>query len=350
MRYPILDALRFALAFWVVIGHFGMFPLFSAVDTTAGFGRTLVRGWNTIPFGTAAVIGFFVISGFCIHLPFRGKKNLAIARYYARRYTRILIPLIGTLLIWRFLLGKRLQILGDESILWHSIFWSLLCEEIYYAAYPMLRLLRNRFGWNALLGTTFLLSVCISATHRYAVDWHVYGPLGTALILLPVWLLGCLLAEQVVELKPLSSAFVIWKWRFLAWAGSWICEMLYFKARISYTYTMVWFGVLAFFWIRNEIAYGMHHAPWRVLASAGAWSYSLYLTHGPAAELFGKFWNPNVNSILGWCTLYAFILALAYLFYLLVERPSHRMARRIALVKKSVPVAVKEEALQSFPL
>jgi peptidoglycan/LPS O-acetylase OafA/YrhL len=99
VRYSILDALRFALAFWVVIGHFGMFPLFSAVDTTAGFGRSLVRGWNTIPFGTAAVNGFLVISGFCIRLPFRGNRNLAIGRYYARRYTRILIPLIGTLLI-----------------------------------------------------------------------------------------------------------------------------------------------------------------------------------------------------------------------------------------------------------
>src|ERR1700686_2952565 len=35
-RYPILDALRFALAFWVVMGHFGMFPVFSAIDATAG--------------------------------------------------------------------------------------------------------------------------------------------------------------------------------------------------------------------------------------------------------------------------------------------------------------------------
>jgi peptidoglycan/LPS O-acetylase OafA/YrhL len=126
--------------------------------------------------------------------------------------------------------------------------------------------------------------------------------------------------------------------------------MLYFKARISFTYTMVWFGVLAFFWIKNEIAYGTHNPPWRLLASAGARSYLLYLTHGPAAELFGMFSNPNVNSILGWCALYAVILALAYMFYLLVERPSHQMARRIALVKKSVPLAVKEEALPSFPV
>jgi peptidoglycan/LPS O-acetylase OafA/YrhL len=53
---------------------------------------------------------------------------------------------------------------------------------------------------------------------------------------------------------------------------------------------------------------------------------------------------------LGWFALFAFILALAYLFYLLVERPSHQMARRIALVKKSVAVAVKEKALQSSAL
>ena len=77
-RYPILDALRFVLAFWVVMGHFGMFPVFSAVDATAGFGRILVRSWNTIAFGTPAVIGFFDISGFCIHLPFFGNKKFSI--------------------------------------------------------------------------------------------------------------------------------------------------------------------------------------------------------------------------------------------------------------------------------
>src|SRR5260370_747785 len=74
-HYRILDALRFVLAFWVAIGHYGMFPLFAGADATSGYMRLLTRGWNTVVFGIPAVIVFFVISGFCIHLPFSGNEK-----------------------------------------------------------------------------------------------------------------------------------------------------------------------------------------------------------------------------------------------------------------------------------
>src|ERR1700730_3257650 len=86
LRYPVLDALRFSLAFWVVLGHFGVSPLFAAADENTFVGRTLVHGWSSMVFGTPAVIGFFVISGFCIHLPFKKNGKFEIGRYYARRY------------------------------------------------------------------------------------------------------------------------------------------------------------------------------------------------------------------------------------------------------------------------
>src|ERR1700689_1513175 len=102
-RYPILDALRFFLAFWVTMGHLGIIPLFGAsADATTKLGRLVVHGWNSIAFVTPAVLGFFIISGFCIHLPFRNNEKLWIGRFYARRYTRILVPVIAALVIWRF--------------------------------------------------------------------------------------------------------------------------------------------------------------------------------------------------------------------------------------------------------
>jgi len=73
--YPILDALRFVLALWVAVGHYGMIPLFGDVDTGTGLWHLFKRGWNTTVFGTPAVIVFFVISGFCIHLPFRRNRE-----------------------------------------------------------------------------------------------------------------------------------------------------------------------------------------------------------------------------------------------------------------------------------
>jgi peptidoglycan/LPS O-acetylase OafA/YrhL len=330
LRFPILDALRFILASWVVMAHFGIFPLFAGVDENTTFGRLIVHGWRSIPFGTAAVIGFFVISGFCIHLPFRNGEELPVGRYYSRRYIRILIPLAGALLTLR-MAGVQLQFLGRESILWHSLLWSLLCEEIYYAAYPLLRIGRVRFGWTALLTTAFVVGGGIAATHRYADDWSAYGPIGTALILLPVWLLGCLLAEQAERLSPDPSRS-IWTWRFIVWLASWVCEMLHFKAHISYTQTLLPFGILAYFWTRHEIAYGMCVKPWRPLVLAGRWSYSLYLVHGAAMVIFARTSPlPNLGYALNWCAANAFILTFSYVFFLVVESPSHRLARKISL-------------------
>jgi peptidoglycan/LPS O-acetylase OafA/YrhL len=329
-HYPVLDALRFVLALWVAIGHYEVFPLFTWVDPDTHWGRLITHGWNTVVFGTPAVIVFFVISGFCIHLPFRGERKLEIGRYYLRRYTRILIPVAGALCVYR-LSGQHMRLLGEHSILWESPLWSLLCEEIYYAAYPGLRWLRNRFGWRSVLAIAFLASVSVAATDVHTVTWHTFGPFGTAMILLPVWLLGCVLAEQSEGLQAQTTALQIWGWRLLAWLGCWTSEMLHFKAHVPYTQTMMWFGVLAYWWLRKEIAYGRTRTPNRYLVAAGAWSYSLYLVHHEGAVLFARLPVPNLGHVLMWFGAMGSSLLVSYVFYLLVERPSHRLARRVRL-------------------
>jgi peptidoglycan/LPS O-acetylase OafA/YrhL len=121
-----------------------------------------------------------------------------------------------------------------------------------------------------------------------ALSRHDFGPLGTAAILLPAWLLGCLLAEEADSLQaPRANAWWrIWIWRVGAWFASWLSEMLHFKAHLPLTQTMAWFGVIAYFWVKNEIAWSKTRAPSRVLAWAGLWSYSLYLVHAQAADLW----------------------------------------------------------------
>ena len=68
------------------IGHYEVFPLFAWMDASTSVGRFITHAWNSVVFGTPAVIVFFVISGFCIHLPFRGERKMEIGRYYLRRY------------------------------------------------------------------------------------------------------------------------------------------------------------------------------------------------------------------------------------------------------------------------
>ncbi|HXT75915.1 MAG TPA: hypothetical protein VN780_06460 [Candidatus Eisenbacteria bacterium] len=49
---------------------------------------------------------------------------------------------------------------------------------------------------------------------------------------------------------------------------------------------MMWFGILAYWWVRKEVAYGKTRTPNRYLVAAGAWSYSLYVVHHETATLF----------------------------------------------------------------
>lgn len=118
--------------------------------------------------------------------------------------------------------------------------------------------------------------------------------------------------------------------------------MLSFHAGVPYTQTMLWFGILAFFWLRKELAYGLNKQPAATLVSAGAWSYSLYLMHVPAMRIYAKLPVPNFGAELNWCLAIGFILVSAYVFYLVVERPSHRLAQRLGTSKSPAPLRVPQ--------
>src|SRR4029077_8644466 len=118
----------------------------------------------------------------------------------------------------------------------------------------------------------------------------------------------------------LSPTGRIWMWRFAAWFASWVAEMLHFKGGVPVTQTMAWFGLLAYFWVKNEIAYSKTHAPSRLLAWAGLWSFSLYLVHAPATGIWGWLRVPNPGPYLVWCGVIGSSLLGAYLFYWVVER------------------------------
>src|SRR5260370_34461434 len=99
--------------------------------------------------------------------------------------------------------------------------------------------------------------------------------------------------------------------------------MLHFKAGIPYTQTMIWFGVLAYYWVREEIAYSRHREPNRVVAMARAWSHSLDLVHVQGMQLFGWPNTPHPGCLLNWTAVILFSLGVQSLSYLLAETPSH---------------------------
>jgi peptidoglycan/LPS O-acetylase OafA/YrhL len=315
-----LDSIRFVCALWVVFGHFGFFPLTTGIDMTHPVSRRIGAVVNNFVSGPAAVIVFFLISGFCINYAYRDGRAIPLKSFYARRYVRILAPM-GAAIALGFPLGINLGLLND------SILWSLLAEEIYYFLYPLLHALRRRFAWPRIIAVAYVFSLLVVLRDPRALNYASYGPFLNWLLGLPCWLLGCYLAELPTPKTPSISR--IWLWRGGVWAASVVASGLRFHSPLRYPWTLNLFALLVFFWLRREIAYRREHAPLGWLEQAGLFSYSIYLTHLHAHALFVLIGIPFLGSTLHWAVQTGFILAFCYTFYRLVEKPSHALARKL---------------------
>lgn len=351
-----LDQLRFVLALWVLLSHCQLVPDFSGLPHTSlidlGFRAFVNNFFNPV----AAVIVFFVISGFCIHLPYRNKSEIALVPYFTRRFIRILTPMAAA-----FLLAVPLKV--EYALFSDSILWSLVCEEIYYLIYPTLRRLAIKFSWIKLFIIAFSIAfvLALSTLNKQNTTHGIYpafGPHLTWLLGLPCWLLGCILAERLDLFKAVVvTSKQIWMWRSAIWFATWVCSVLKFHSPLGYPLTLNFFAILAFYWIQREIAYYRVRQPVGFIEKAGAWSYSMYLIHLHAQAIYLLVGLPAFPIPLGWLAHLAFLLCVCYLFYLLIEAPSHRLARQLS--KKvsgkatynriSIPPGLKQSAVLSDP-
>ena len=324
-----LDALRFLCAMCVVQGHLrlGETLVFERLERPGHLVRTLRMLYNQglpVPTGPNAVIVFFVISGFCIHFPYRHGRPLQARQFLARRYIRIGLPaLVAAVLLY---------ISGFHS-LQDSVLWSIVCECIYYSFYPLLLRIKHRVGWRALIGGCFVACYAMLIAHTgsgpYDGDFTSLG-IGRIWILgLPCWLLGCLLAETHTNFSTFG------------WGGQWLLRIgivtagcvvttLRFYEGIGYYWTQPLLGLLIYNWLGTEVSYAAARAPWRWLERCGGWSYSIYLYHAPlaigAATLLGPTFSVPATTLVK----LAVALAGSYLLYRAVERPAHLLAQRLA--------------------
>jgi peptidoglycan/LPS O-acetylase OafA/YrhL len=337
-----LDSIRAICAFWVVMAHIGAPPLIEGLDRANPIAKLVGGLYGNLWSGPAAVIIFFVISGFCIHYPFARSLQIPSLRIYlARRYLRIGIPLMVIIGITSIL--KTSLTLYNDSIL-----WSLVAEVIYYGLYPGLLACRRKCsGWDPIILGCVGMAIVLASTNPSAGDYQTYGNLLNWIIGLPCWLSGCWLAEKILKKEPpLSpSPHSIWIWRLSIWGMATVCSILRYHSPLGYPWTLNLFAIAVVLWLAHEVAHCIATPFPRWLEWAGSWSYSLYLVHLLAAPVYGKLSIPNLGYFFNWVLLVFFVLLCSYFFYLLVELPSHFAAKSVG----KLPSEVKGQRLEEEP-
>jgi peptidoglycan/LPS O-acetylase OafA/YrhL len=320
-----LDSIRVLCALIVFLGHGAAPTLINPFSETSIWFKILRLLYNNLWNGSAAVAIFFVISGFCIHYPFVDQASkLSLRTFYIRRYVRLLLPVAAAIP-----LGQLITV--NLSLFRDSILWTILAELIYYTIYPLIRQLRFRLGsWKILLIVAFIASLAVALSSPLNRGYGTYGAGLNWILGLPCWLLGCMLAERIKLGVAQDIKFSqILSWRILILGTAWITSVVRFHGPFGYPWSMSFFAILAAAWLGKEIRYYQKVTPNEWIEAGGAWSYSLYLMHLAAGALWNQF-QISLSPPLDWLAKFGFVLAFCYMFYLLVEKPSHYLARKLS--------------------
>ncbi len=241
---------------------------------------------------------------------------------------------MGAAMLLAWPLGVKLT-LFDRSIL-----WSLVAELVYYLLYPVFRLIRSRVSWFRIIVAALLGSFAVAASAPMALDYPSFGNGLNWLLGLPCWLLGCLMAESDWSRWQNSSAAgmaELWFIRGSIVVTAMILSVARFHLDLGYPWTLNLFAIGVYFWLRREIAeYNIrpgYENRRLILDPLGKVSYSIYLTHVLSVRLSEQLLlGLDQSEAVTWFAGFLIMTAVAFLFYISVERPSHLFARRIGLL------------------
>jgi peptidoglycan/LPS O-acetylase OafA/YrhL len=362
-RWERVDQLRGLAALAVVLCHLAV----SAYREAPNLGGdpwpwlALILG-----FGYLGVPLFFVISGFCIHLPQARALARAPAitpdwrRFFARRFWRLYPPYLAALVValalW-WVAGSPIPWLAvtTQALLVHPFHtatfdgvnppaWTLAVEAQLYLAYPVVFRLIARFGALRALGTV----LAVTMAYRVALAFmplpiEIAGPAWELFLARWFeWVLGATVAEWAagrltlprVLSSPWPGAIALGTGVLLEWYAG------YYRL---YVLKEPLYGVAFALLLHAALAHerpGAWSAPGRYLAGVGVYSYSLYLLHRPIQLVF----EPLAREVATWPGVIAqgvpssllimaattpVVLWAARAFYRGCERPSIRRSQAV---------------------
>lgn len=366
-----LDGVRGLAALYVVIHHSIIhLPVPAQLGRTEWFLRKLGG------FGHYAVDVFIVLSGYCLMLPLLNGKAFELSSFFVRRAVRILpayflaaalsLALIATLIdtptgtLWDHSIPVTTADVISHVLLVHDwipeaaskinlVFWSVAVEWKIYFLFPLLLATRARVG---------TLATTLAAVFASYVAWLICyeaqilnpSPWGSSFYYLGLFALGMLAAERG-ELWAAAAdvRFRVWLQYCLATSTAAIAVLSYYSDdRIPLQVQSLPVGLWAALLL---LTLRLDAAPRWVKAVSTAWiptwlgrmGYSLYLIHAPILQLAFVYIVKPIAHRPNQVTLMFLIgplltVPVALMFYLLAERPFHRLSRHVnRLLVKSTP-------------
>ncbi|MDN7745051.1 acyltransferase [Burkholderia multivorans] len=349
----VIDAMRGFAALLVAYFHCRQVVWVGMQSFHRAYGHALdpsvIVGYLTFPFawGSAGVPIFFVISGYCIHrnaalkLAADPGYRLDVPNFWARRFARIYPVLLAALLLTLALDAISLQIqpvshkirdIGVAAFLVNlfslqgvagytygsnGALWTLSLEVQFYAIYPLLFAVRRRVGMPAVVAAVALVNV-VSAWLLERHDLQFFTSYWLS------WTIGAWIAD--VRAQPARGAAAVPS---RGWYGAAAlllaagCGAFHFG---QYGAFQLWAAGFACFLYRALACPPRPTLPLRVLGWFGDFSYSLYLIHLPLFVCLGSVLFRSQLQLSIWPSFgfIAVAIPVAYLFYLLFERPAMR--------------------------
>jgi peptidoglycan/LPS O-acetylase OafA/YrhL len=371
IRVRSLDALRGLAALAVVIHHWTMTFLKPArpIAGDAALAAGLIHQFQAVlpkllELGTAAVMIFFVLSGFVLALSLEADGD-SYAQFVIKRVCRILPPMACAVLLSAalyltinphplagvnlFLNGAGWTVRPDVNVVFghwalindprfvslDSVIWTLRHEMRISLVFPLIAYCVRLKPGMSLIGSFVVSAVAAWAT-RYvsagASDWLTsihfsflfFWGAGIAQhrLLVKRWVMRCPLAGRLL-LLGLCLALLVF-------ASS--------SLKGNYCIYMGAIGLVALCSADSVLVNALERKP---LLYLGKVSYSLYLVHMPVLlavmHLFYGSW-PNWLLI---CTGVALAMAISEVFNRLVEKPSQRLGRVAAAAAQRRPYKPK---------
>jgi peptidoglycan/LPS O-acetylase OafA/YrhL len=316
------------------------------------FGDRLVA-WLSIPtpFLGSGVMLFFLISGFCIALPYAGESGRPLhwREYLARRLGRIYPPYLATLGLCFLVEWMTRQALPGSppaallatagmvqnyttgQVVSNPSFWSLPVEVELYLLFPLCHLLFRRWGSAAVFGITGVVSAAALGGYLLGFDWLDVN----AAKYWVLWSAGAVLAEWHSRGRLTSPPPALLVAGAIVAALTVVAQLQGVRAAIlHFGYGFVYFVLIWWALKREEKWAALSAVLRRPLLLLGTISYSLYLVHFPLFRLCGFYWvqvfgQKPVNFLIpvGFAIV---AVGVGWIFYRVVEAPSHALAKRLA--------------------